>query len=154
MECHFTIASHIGVAPEAFWPQQSMRTLNVELAPLWFMTAPRGWRERPIVDWPAHRRLFSSWILLLGVFPCDRHRFGRVTFPRLHQMEEESTSWLHRRWRHVRRVVAESGGSRVEDTVTFEPRLAFLAPAVRVLVLLAFRRRHAALRARYPVTAA
>ena len=63
----------------------TMSGVNAELRPLVRMTAPAPWATRPIFDWPEQKLLFTSWILLLGVLPIDRHAFSlRSVIPEIH----------------------------------------------------------------------
>lgn len=127
----------------------TMAGVNAELRPLVRMTAPEAWAARAIVDWPARRRLFSSWVLLLGVLPIDRHRFYFEAIHPGRGFVERSSSATNTEWRHTRTVVETAGGCRVEDTVTYRCRVAVLGRLLSPVYKLVFRHRHRRLRALY-----
>lgn len=145
------LVSHVAAARPRVWAAvASMSGVNAELAPLVRMTAPRG-VDRIDGDDARVREGFTSWILLLGLVPLDRHRFGFERIVDGHRFDERSRSWLQRSWRHTRTVTdGPSGASAyVRDELAIEPRLALLAPVVRVAVRGLFRHRHARLRRRF-----
>ncbi|HVJ88759.1 MAG TPA: hypothetical protein VM580_03080 [Labilithrix sp.] len=86
-------------------------------------------------------------LLFLGLVPFDRHH---LTLDRIYNrgFDEESWSWLQRRWRHERRVEPMATGCIVTDRLTISPRF---APAALVLSLVRriFAARHEKLRARF-----
>lgn len=145
----FTIRSELPVSAEHFWSTQSLASVNEELRPQYRMTAPPEILRAPISEWAKHSNVLQSWILLRGVIPVDRHKFGTVKFTAPTAFVESSSSWLNRRWRHERTVGKTPGGCEVTDTISFESRLAILGPWQKALYVLAFRHRHAMLRSRY-----
>lgn len=145
-----TFSSRIAVSPQDFWAGQSLDTVNYELGPWIRMTAPKAWRSVRLATWTTNQQpLFSSWVLLLGVLPVDRHAFGSFTFAPESGFVEVSSSWVNRLWRHERTVVAQGTGSVVRDSLTFAPRFAVAAPILRVIYGMVFRHRHRRLGARY-----
>lgn len=128
----------------------TMEGVNGELGPWVRMTVPRALRGRRLEDVEPGREAFVSTLLLFSVLPFDRHH---LTIERIHDtgFDEESWTWLQRRWRHERRVEAIEGvddGCRVVDRLTVEPRL---APAflVKPVVRRIFEARHRKLRSRF-----
>lgn len=71
----FEISSNLKISPEDVAGLLTMKGVNRELSPLIRMTAPSEWSSKPIFEWPSGRVLFSSWILLFGILPIDRHTF-------------------------------------------------------------------------------
>lgn len=126
---------------------RTMEGVNRELRPWIRMTFPP--RHATLLDEESQGVSFASWLLALGVVPFDRHR---LTLERIYQgpevygFDEESTSWLQRRWRHERRVVAAPGGCEVIDRLVVVPRVGVVAPIVRRIVQALFEHRHRVLR--------
>lgn len=146
------LSSHLGIRPDAFWASQSMDSVNAELGPWIRMTVPVDWRGKALADWTAGAPLFKSWVLLLGVLPLDRHAFGALDLARPLSFVETSSSWMHRAWRHERRVEAAGEGCVVTDHLSFRPRLPGIAGLLRPIYAGVFAHRHARLRARYGAT--
>jgi len=125
-----------------------MDGVNAELKPWFRMTFPAGGGElRP--DNTVVANGFRSWLLFGGFLPIDRHSFG---FDRLLDLGfvEESSSWMNRRWRHERSVVAVDGQHCVvRDALLVEPRLRWTAPVGRLGVRAVFSHRHRRLRRRF-----
>ena len=145
----FTIRSELPVSAEHFWSNQSLAAVNEELHPWYRMTAPPEILRAPISEWAKQSNVLSSWILLRGFIPVDRHKFGTIDFTTSTSFVESSSSWLNRLWRHERTVSKTPGGCEVTDSISFEPRLAFFGPWQKALYVLAFRHRHAMLTSRY-----
>lgn len=147
----FEITSRLDGDADDFMRRFDIAAVNDELGPWLRMTAPTAWAARPIVDWPAGRTLFASWILFLGVLPIDRHHFALESAPGARGFRENSSSWVMAQWRHERRV--ESLGTKMEitDRLEWRARLpgfsALLAPIYRGV----FRHRHRRLRQRHGV---
>lgn len=143
--------SRLGASAGEVWAVVStMQGVNAELRPLATMTFPA---ERGRLDGERvapGRELFRSWILLGGVLPIDRHRLALVRIVPGIGFDEESSSWLQRRWRHERRVMTEpTGGCVVRDRLVVEPRRLVPPPLVAVIVGTVFRHRHRRLRSRF-----
>ena len=58
------------------------------------MTAPAEWRTLPLRRWPERERLFSSWLLLFGLVPIDRHTIHEFRFDEWTGFVEVSSSWM------------------------------------------------------------
>lgn len=143
----FHLSSELSVPADRFWNSLSLATVNAELHPTYRMSAPPEVLTMPIRELGTRHAGLSSWILFRGFIPVDRHRFGTIEFPAPTAFVETSSSWLNRRWKHERTVRPAGSGCEVTDQVSFEPRLPLLAPLQKALYLLAFRRRHANLKA-------
>lgn len=144
-----TFSSILPITPQEFWAQQSLATVNYELGPWIHMTAPKQWHSVRLADWQGGQDLFASWVLFLGVLPIDRHAFGTFTFKPESGFIEDSSSWTVRTWRHVRTVLADGAGCRVQDSITFTPRMGFMVHLLKPTYSLVFRHRHSRLAARY-----
>ncbi len=144
-------SSGLGAPPGEVWSVVStMRGVNAELRPWIVMTHPRGAGSLDSATVASGSLLFRSWLLLGGVLPFDRHRLVLERVLPGVGFDEESTSWLQRRWRHERRVLpADGGGSIVTDRLVVEPRLALMRPLASVAVAAVFRHRHRRLVARF-----
>ncbi|MCC6649502.1 MAG: hypothetical protein IT374_28530 [Polyangiaceae bacterium] len=137
-------SSPLRASADEVWAHAStIAGVNAELGPWVRMTAPRG---ASLADAPPGREALRSVLLVLGVVPVDVHHLTiERALPR--GFDEESWSWLQRRWRHERRVEPRDGGCVVTDRLTVRPRLA--APLARLLVGWVFAWRHRRLRARF-----
>ena len=151
-----TLTTHLAASADEVWAHASgMDGVNAELRPWVRMTVPAAVRGGRITDVEPGVEAFTSTLLALGVLPFDRHH---LTIERVHErgaergFDEESWTWLQRRWRHERRVAplprpdgdtadGRAPGCVVTDRLTISPRL---APAflVRPLVRALFRHRH------------
>lgn len=142
----------------------TMAGVNAELAPIVRMTHPAGVELVAAVDVIDVAAVgnelepgfcFHSWLLLGGVLPIDRHA---LTIERLFHgvgFDEESTSWLQRRWRHERRIADDPGGGCiVSDQLVVEPRLGFTTPVVAFVVRRVFEHRHRRLLRRFGAVSA
>ncbi|QGG96712.1 hypothetical protein [Actinomarinicola tropica] len=145
-----TFTTDLDSSAEAVWSVvATMPGVNAELGPWVRMTHPRGLGRIDEVEVVPGAPLFSSWLLLLGIVPIDRHRLvlDRVL---ARGFDEDSTSWLQRRWRHERRVEDRPGGGCVvTDRLVVVPRVGPAAPLVRRIVAAVFAHRHRRLRRRF-----
>ncbi len=148
-----TVSSELPITPDAFWAAQSLATVNYELGPWIHMTAPKSWQAVRLSTWQGQQTLFTSWVLLLGLLPVDRHAFGSFAFDPQSGFVEKSSSWTNALWQHERSVVPASMGCVVEDRVRFTPRVTVLAPVLQAIYQLVFRHRHNRLKARYGLPA-
>ena len=145
----FSCSSELPVAAREFLATLTMDGVNAELSPLVRMTAPGSFLARSIPEWPVKQPLFSSWILLLGFLPVDRHSFFLEAVNPHQGFSERSTSWVNKCWCHERKVVSYKSGWRVTDTVKFRSRIPFVDVLLKPTYRLVFWCRHMNLRRRY-----
>lgn len=144
--------SRLTVAPDTLWRHAtSMAGVNHELLPLVRMTHPLDRAALPAEGELPDGVLFHSWLLAFGVLPFDRHALCLSSIGPGKRFDEDSTSWLQRRWRHHRRIEPLNGGACVIDELQIEPRIGFAAPLVRAIVTQLFSHRHRRLRRRFGV---
>lgn len=138
--------SDLAGAPADVWAAAScLRGVNRELGPWLRMSGPQDLSLEEL-----RGRTHSSWLLLLGVLPYDRHRLGFESIEPGRGFAERSSSWTQRAWWHDRTLEPlVRGGTRVTDRVRFEPRVRLLGPALRWTVDRVFRHRHRRLRRRF-----
>ena len=142
--------SRLAAAPDALWQHAtSMAGVNFELMPLVRMTYPRDRDRLPEHDALPDGVLFHSWLLAFGLLPFDRHALCLRSLGPGMRFDEDSTSWLQRRWGHHRRIEPVPGGAVVIDELQIEPRIGFAAPIVRAIVTRLFRHRHRRLQRRF-----
>lgn len=135
-------SSTLSADPDEVWEAIStLHGVNRELRPFVVMREPAVMRGRTLVSLPPGERV-SCLMLAGGVLPFDRHLLCLESVTPGGGFAEESTSWLQRRWRHVRTLEAVDGGTRITDHVTAEPRVVLLAPMVRRIVDALFAHRH------------
>lgn len=124
----------------------TMAGVNRELRPIARMTVPPGFSRIDQNDVPLGQVMLRSWVLLFGFLPYDRHALRLIGLDPGRGFHEESTSWAHKRWTHIRALSPCAGGTLVRDEVSFETRLPFLAPLLRPIIAAVFRHRHRVLR--------
>src|SRR3546814_8832139 len=101
------------------------------------MTHPPHLRSLTDATWEPGEVIHQSWLLAGGILPIDRHGLALERVLPGEGFDEESSSWLQRRWRHERRVVDDVGtGCTVTDHLIVEPRVALLRPVVARVVQL------------------
>jgi ligand-binding SRPBCC domain-containing protein len=118
-------------AGEVWAVASTMDGVNAELRPFVRMTHP------------AHVQLLTEASIGLGVLPFDRHALRLERVLDGEGFDEESTSWMQRRWRHERRVIDHGDGTcTVTDHLIVVPRLGLLRPVVARVVAFLFTQRH------------
>jgi ligand-binding SRPBCC domain-containing protein len=136
------IASNLPVPLPNLWQKVStMEGVNHELAPFIHMTSPAAMRRLPFTQAPLKQPMFASWLLLFGILPFDRHQLG------LDEVweggfRENSSSLIHRVWRHERMITANGADSTLTDTLEFEPRVPLLGFILLPIVRFVFQHRH------------
>lgn len=123
----------------------SVEGITAEMMPLMRMSVPRGVRNITTVDFEPGKRLFRSYIFLFGVLPFD---FSDLTLTELTPgvgFVEESPMGSMKSWKHVRTLEAIPGGTRLKDSLTFEPRFPPRA-VTRWFIQRFFAHRHKVLR--------
>jgi hypothetical protein len=145
----FEVSSNLKISPDQISELLTMIGVNTELSPFISMTAPSQWVNRPIFEWPAGQVLFSSWILLFGIIPIDRHTFFFQSIDGNSGFSEESSSFTNKLWHHRRRIDWGGANYRVTDTIEFESRLPVLTNIFATVYRFIFRHRHKVLRSRH-----
>jgi hypothetical protein len=142
----FSIYSDLSVRVDTLWQAITCPAdINAEFRPLMKMTFPQG-LDDVTAGWRPGVLQFRSWILLGALIPVeyDDLTFEEVTPGRA--FLERSALWSQSLWEHRRELTPQAEGTRLADTVTFEPRLAFFAPLYRQVFWWIFRWRHRNLR--------
>ncbi|GAB5414186.1 MAG: hypothetical protein Cons2KO_17890 [Congregibacter sp.] len=121
-------------------------TVNRVLSSLIRITMPTEWSGIATSEWPSRKVLFSSWTLLFGLFPADRHRFFFQRIDPRQGFVESSTSLTNKRWHQRRDMSWGDDVCVVTETVDFEPRLSFLAGILTPVHRFAFEHLHTRLR--------
>lgn len=132
--------TELAASAGAVWEHAtSVVAINRELSPL-RMSFPDdgpGTLVAPALGTP----LLTS-TLRLGPIPFDRHRLTLVEWEPGVGFQEDSSSLLHRRWRHRRRILPVGDGCVLTDVVEVEPRLPGAHAVTRWAVGRIFDRRH------------
>ncbi len=142
----FEVSSSLKISPEDVDGLLTMKGVNRELSPLIRMTAPSEWSSKPIFEWPTGKVLFSSWILLFGILPTDRHTFFFQSIDRQRGFAESSSSLTNKLWQHRRDINRNGASCQITDTVEFQCRLPVLAYVLAPVYRFIFKHRHRVLR--------
>jgi len=145
----FEVSSNLKISPENVDELLTMKGVNREMSPLIRMTAPSEWSSKPIFEWPAGKVLFSSWILLFGILPIDRHTFFFQSIDRQRGFAESSSSITNKVWHHRRDIKMNEALPQITDTVEFKCRLPMLAYVLAPVYRFIFTHRHRVLRSYY-----
>lgn len=136
------MASNLPVPLPELWQKVStMEGVNDELAPFIHMTSPAGMRRIPFTQVPLKQPLFASWLLVFSVLPFDRHQL-RLDEVWEGGFRENSSSLIHRVWRHERIITAHGNGSMLTDTLNFEPCIPLFGYILLPIVRFMFQHRH------------
>lgn len=137
-------SSHVRTGRAEVWAVVStMAGVNAELMPFVKMTHPRDRTSLEGETIVPGEVVFHSWLLIGGVLPFDRHALALERVMEGEGFDEESTSWMQRRWRHERRLIDEGDGTcTVTDHLVVEPRLGLLRPLAERIVRFLFGHRH------------
>lgn len=138
------VSSALATDAAATWERiASIAGVTDELHPWLRMTHPPGIDQIDLAAVPLGRRWFRSRILLFGVIPVDYDDLTIVELEPGRRFLERSRMLSLRVWQHERTVEPEhSGGCRVTDRLTFEPRRLVPRPLARLIVRALFRHRH------------
>lgn len=128
----------------AVWRHMTrMAGVNEELMPVFRMTFPSYAADLSLFERSMlGHHLFTSVLLLFGIFPIDLHFLRLEDLDDERGFDENSSSLLHSFWRHRRSLRDCEGGVEVTDEVTFSPRLAYLGYLVQPIVSFVFSHRH------------
>jgi ligand-binding SRPBCC domain-containing protein len=142
----FTVSTVLAAPADRVWAHAtSMRGVNRELFPLLRMTYPAAFEGLTPAEVTLGRRLFRSWILLLGVLPVE---YDDLTIEELgpgHRFLERSKLLTQHEWVHERTVEPRGSGSVLTDRIRFTPRVPLLAGFHFVVFRIVFHLRHRAL---------
>jgi hypothetical protein len=146
-----TFTSELDRSMAAVWEfVGTMNGVNAELAPWLRMTAPPEASNLRIEDAPVGRPMFTSWVLLRGVLPIDRHCFMLAQVEPGHGFAEDSTSWSQRRWEHRRHLEPRNEHTCIlTDRLTFTPRIRASGPLLERVIGAVFHHRHRVLHERF-----
>lgn len=132
----FSIESKINSTRTEVWPHiTNMANVNVELAPYVKMTYPKDKSALNDAAVPISETSFTSVILLFGFIPVDFHQLKFDKIEPGHAFYENSTTLMHKYWKHTRSINEKDEGIWVKDEVHFLPRL----PLVGYLMLPLYR---------------
>lgn len=143
----FEVSSVVPATAAQVWARVSTpQGVNDELLPLARMTWPAAVDRLDPTTVPLGERICRSWVLLFGFLPVDYDDLTLVRVEPERGFLERSTMLSQRVWQHERTLEPVAGGCRVTDRITFEPRVAPLAPVYRVVFRFFFQHRHRRLR--------
>lgn len=117
---------------------------NDEMRPWITMTMPKAARHLTVDTIPLGQPVGRAQLRLLGALPFDYDRLVIVELEPGRRFLERSTMLSMRRWQHERTLTTVHGGTRVHDSIDFEPRL-LLRPLTGILawgIDRFFRHRH------------
>lgn len=138
------ISTALAIGAAVTWDRiASIDGVTDELRPWLRMTAPPGTDQIDLTAVPLGERWFRSRILLFGVLPVDYDDLTIVELEPGRRFLERSSMLSMRVWQHERIVEPEpSGGCRVTDRLTFEPRRLVPHALARRIVRALFDHRH------------
>jgi hypothetical protein len=143
-EATFQIQSTLTASPADVWKHiSSMSGANYELGPLMRMTHPSGLERLDQETVPLGQRLFRSYILAFGILPVDWDDLAFESITPGSGFSERSSMATARLWRHRRWIEPlAAGGCRLEDHLTWAPRIPGTGFVHRAIVPTLFRHRH------------
>lgn len=123
MDTTLLFESDLAASPEAVWAWiTSFDDIAREMSPVLRMSSPKGVKDLAGASFTPGVAMFRSWISLGGIVPIDFSDLTLVSLTPGVGFVEESAMGSMRRWRHERHITPLESGSRVTDTLTFEPR--------------------------------
>lgn len=122
----------------------SFKCISAELRPYLRMTAPRGVENIKDLKIVLGQALFRSRVYLFGFLPIGRSALTLIEMKEGEGFIEQSPMGPMKLWRHERRIVPTSEGSRVIDRLTFQPKWATAVTAWFIRTV--FNHRHKVLR--------
>lgn len=141
-----TVSSTLRTSADQVWRHAvSPVGINREFRPVLRMTFPPSMVDLT-ADWRVGERRCRSWLLLLGVLPCEYDDITLLEVEPGRRFKERSTMLTQRVWEHERIIDADAHGCRLIDRVRFVPRWRWLTPITAALVTAVFRHRHRNLR--------
>lgn len=143
-ESTFQIQSTLAASAAEVWRHSSsMAGVNHELSPLMRMTHPAGLERIDQQAVPLGERCFRSYLLAFGFLPVDWDDLAFESITPGSGFTESSSLATARVWRHRRWIEPlATGGCRLEDHLTWAPRIPGTGFIHRRIVPLLFRHRH------------
>ena len=138
----FEISSGLNAIPSLLWDAAvTPASVNREFRPVLRMTFPNGTRRitEPLV---LNQTKFRSWLLLFGVLPIEYDDLSFSEVVEGQMFHEKSSMFFVRTWEHIRRITPVECGSRLTDTIRFEPKVRIFGTAQLKLFKLVFKLRH------------
>ena len=138
----FEISSEFNAIPSLLWDAAvTPASINREFRPVLRMTFPNGTRRitEPVA---MNQTKFRSWLLLFGVLPIEYDDLAFSEVVEGQMFHEKSSMFFVRTWEHIRRITPVECGSRLTDTIRFEPKVRVLGPVQMQLFKLVFKLRH------------
>jgi hypothetical protein len=126
-----------------------MTSVNNELFPFIRMTYPKNMSEILENDKvPYGETLFVSVLLLFNLFPIDLHWLRFDSIINGVSFHENSTTLLHKYWKHTRVLTTDNatGCVQVTDKLEFLPRIRILGYLLLPIIKFVFKNRHKKLR--------
>ncbi|HEX4951365.1 MAG TPA: hypothetical protein VFZ34_32205 [Blastocatellia bacterium] len=140
-----SFTTEVSVTPEQAWAWiTSFDDIAKEMSPYLRMSVPSGVSKLSDRFTQPGARMFRSWIKLFGVLPMDYSNLTLVGLTPGVGFVEQSPMGSMKLWRHERTISACAVGSKITDTLTFEPRLASHLVAAIVRAFFAHRHRQLA----------
>ncbi len=120
----------------------TMEQVNNELYPFARMTYPINKNHFcKLIETP-NKKIFTSWILLFGFLPIDIHFFKLEKLEEGKAFYENSSSIMHKYWKHTRLLIAENKNTILIDEVHFSPRVPLLGAILFPIYKKIFSNRH------------
>tara|TARA_R110002072_G_scaffold77138_1_gene180281 strand:- start:8375 stop:8890 length:516 start_codon:yes stop_codon:yes gene_type:complete len=138
----FERSSELNASPSLLWDAAvTPANINREFRPVLRMTFPNDTRRitEPLV---LNQTIFRSWLLLFGVLPIEYDDLAFSEIVEGQMFHEKSSMFFVRTWEHIRCITPVECGSRLTDTIRFEPKVRVLGPAQMQLFKLVFKLRH------------
>ncbi len=135
MTTHLDHSVVLGADTDAVWRRAvTPAGINHEMKPWVTMTMPAAAHGLTVDTITLGQPIGRAWLRLFGVLPFDYDRLVIVEREPGRRFLEQSTMLSMRRWEHERTLNPVTGGTRVTDRITFEPRLP-LRPIAGLLAL-------------------
>lgn len=138
-----TVQSLVHCRKPLLWQHVTqMHNVNYELLPIVRMTFPADKAAINGQQVPLHTPLFTSVLLLFSIIPIDLHHLAFDKIDEGNAFYENSTTLMHKFWKHTRILKAVNGGTMVMDEVTFQPRIPLLGYLLLPAYKATFKHRH------------
>jgi len=144
-QIELSFESEVTASPAEAWEWiTSVKGISAEMRPYMRMTMPRDIESINDLDITPGKALFRSRIYLFEFIPMGHSDLTLIEMKEGDGFIEQSPMASMKLWRHERRIVPISNGSRIIDHLTFQPKL---APRIVAWFISAFfNRRHRVIR--------